>query len=208
MFRSKALSSLSVAFIALAQLLHAQQGRGTILGSVTDPSSAAIAGAKVGITNVDTNLTVTTQTNGAGFFTTPPVNVGQYRVTIESAGFKREVRSGIVLEVDQSAQINVQLQVGAASESVEVVEEAPLVNAENPTLGQVIENDFVKELPLNGGNALALALLATDVHSTAGPVQSGFADRGTSLADLSINGGPNSVNNLLVDGMVAQNSYY
>jgi hypothetical protein len=72
----------------------------------------------------------------------------------------------------------------------------------------VIENKRVEELPLNGRNAFALVLLSPDVHSNAGPVQSGFADRGTSLADWSINGGPNAANNLLVDGMVGSNSYY
>ena len=192
-------------------LLHvcwAQQGRGTILGTVTDPCGAAITSAKVAITNVDTNTTITSQTNAAGFFSTPPVNVGTYQITAEHAGFKKEVRSGLSLQVDQHAEINLQLQVGAANQSVEVTADAPLVNTDNPSLGQVIGNDFVSDLPLDGGNALALVLLSNNVHSNAGPVQSGFGDRGTSLSDLSINGGPNAANNLLVDGVTAQNSYY
>jgi hypothetical protein len=187
----------------------AQVGRGTIQGVVTDSSGAALVGAKIAITNIETNTTTNTQTNGAGFYTTPPINVGHYQVTADMQGFKKEVRSGMTLEVDQKAEINLQLQVGAASESVQVTAEAPLVNTENPSIGQVIENEFVADLPLDGGNALALVLLAADVHSNAGTNnQSGFGDRGTSLSDLSINGGPNAANNLLVDGMVAQNSYY
>ena len=195
-------------FLVCGLPLGAQQGRGTILGNVTDSSGAAIAGAKVAITDIDTNTTFATHTNGVGFFTTPPVNVGNYQVTVEHPGFKKEVRGGIRLEVDQAAEINVPLQIGDVGESITVTEEAPLVNTENPTIGQVIENEFVADLPLDGGNALALVLLSADVHSNAGPVQSGFADRGTSLSDLSINGGPNATNNLLVDGMVAQNSYF
>jgi hypothetical protein len=187
---------------------NAQQGRGTILGTVTDSTGAAVVGAKVSIVNVETNVAVNVPTNADGFYTSPAVNVGKYSVTVEQAGFKKAVRSGIVLEVDQHAEINIRLDVGAVSESVEVTGAAPLVNTENGSIGQVVENRNVEELPLNGRNAFALILLAPDVHSNAGPIQSGFADRGTSLSDWSINGGPNSVNNMLVDGMVASNSYY
>ena len=199
---------LSLALFVASSVADAQQGRGTIQGRVTDSSGAALVGTRIAITNVETNTTINTTSNGEGFYTTPPINVGSYSVTAEMSGFKKEVRSGITLQVDQAAEINVQMQVGASSESVQVTAEAPLVNTENPSIGQVIENEFVSDLPLDGGNALALVLLAADVHSNAGPVQSGFADRGTSLSDLSINGGPNAANNLLVDGMVAQNSYY
>lgn len=200
---------LGLTLTVLVAPMAAQVGRGTIRGVVTDPSGAALVGATIAITNLDTNTTINTETNGQGFYTTPPVNVGPYQVTAETTGFKKEVRSGITLQVDQAAEINMQLQVGAASESVQVTAEAPLVNTEGPSMGQVIENEFVSDLPLDGGNALALVLLAADVHSNAGTDnQSGFADRGTSLSNLSISGGPNASNNLLIDGMVAQNSYY
>ena len=198
---------LSAAFPAVFTA-SAQQGRGTILGTVTDPSGAVVAGARVLVLDVDTNSAVTAETNKDGFYTTPPLIVGSYRVTVEHAGFKKTVRSGLVLQVDQKAEINIQLEVGAVGDSVQVTGEAPLVNTEDASIGQVIENRRVQELPLNGRNAFALVLLSPDVHSNAGPAQSGFADRGTSLADWSINGGPNAANNLLVDGMVASNSYY
>lgn len=205
------MSKFAVAVLALfssAFIANAQQGRGTILGTVTDTSGAAVVGAKVSIVNIDTNSTVNAETNKDGFYTTPALNVGNYEVIVEHTGFKKAVRSGLVLQVDQQAEINIRLDVGAVTESVQVTGAAPLVNTENGSIGQVIENRSVQELPLNGRNAFALVLLAPDVHSNAGPVQSGFADRGTSLSDWSINGGPNSVNNLLVDGMVASNSYY
>jgi hypothetical protein len=198
-------------FIALFCLVcasYGQQGRGTVFGTVTDPSGAAIHGAKVAILNTDTNSAINTETNGEGYFTSPPLIVGNYEVDVEQTGFKKEIRRGIVLQVDQHAQVNVQLQVGSIGESVQVTAEAPLVNTENASVGQVIDNKSISQLPLNGRNAFALVELSPDVHSNAGPVQSGFADRGTSLADWSINGGPNAANNLLVDGMVAQNSYY
>ena len=206
MFRLKTL--LSVVFFCCVSVGQAQQGRGTILGSVTDASGAAVVGAKVAIANVDTNSTVTTATNGEGFFTSPPLNVGNYQVTVEHAGFKKEVRSGIGLQVDQRAEINVQLQVGAMGDSIQVTGEAPLVNTEDSSIGQVVDNKRVEELPVNGRSAFALIELTPNAHSNAGPTQSGFADRGTNLSAFSINGGPSAVNNLLVDGMTAVNSYY
>jgi hypothetical protein len=199
---------LSLSILCFASALHAQQGRGTVLGNVTDSSGAAVVGAKVSVTNVDTNTTISTQTNGEGFYSTPPVNVGNYQVSVERQGFRKEVRSGIILQVDQRAEINVQLQVGAIGDSIQVTGEAPLVNTEDSTIGQVVDNKRVEELPVNGRSAFALIELTPNSHSNAGPTQSGFADRGTNLSAFSINGGPSAVNNLLVDGMTAVNSYY
>jgi Carboxypeptidase regulatory-like domain len=197
-----------MSLVCFAYRAGAQQGRGTILGTITDSSGSAIVGAKVSVTNVDTNITNAATTNSSGFYTSPSVNPGNYQVTVEHAGFRTAIRTGLVLQVDQHAEIDIQLEVGAVGDSVNVSGDAPLVNTENASIGQVIESRSVQELPLNGRNAFALVLLSPDVHSNAGPVQNGFADRGTSLADLSINGGPNAANNLLVDGMVASNSYY
>jgi outer membrane receptor protein involved in Fe transport len=205
---SKLIARLLVSLFFCAVAGNAQQGRGTILGAVTDSTGATVANAKVYIVNVDTNDTINAETNSEGLYSSPPLNVGNYQVRVERDGFKKAVRSGIVLQVDQQAEINIRLEIGAVTESILVTGEAPMVNTENGSIGQVIENRSVQELPLNGRNAFALILLAPNVHSNAGPVQSGFADRGTSLSDWSINGGPNAVNNMLVDGMVASNSYY
>jgi hypothetical protein len=205
---SRASVCLLISLLSFSSIAMAQQGRGTILGTITDASGSVIAGAKVSLINVDTSITVGATTNTTGFYTSPSLNPGNYQVTVEHAGFRKAVRSGLVLQVDQHAEIDIQLEVGAVGDSVNVTGEAPLVNTENASVGQVIESRSVSDLPLNGRNAFALVALAPDVHSNAGPNQSGFADRGTSLADWSINGGPNAANNLLVDGMVASNSYY
>src|SRR5215831_4683833 len=201
--------ALALALCPLVALpLAAQQGRGTILGTVTDPAGAFVAGAKVSILNTETNLAVTTQTNGEGYYTSAALIVGNYQVTVEKEGFKKAVRSGITLQVDQRAEVNVTLALGNVAEAVEVTAEAALVNTEDATVGQVIENKRVQELPINGRSAFALVGLATNVKSNAGPTQSGFADRGTNLSAFSINGGPTAVNYFLVDGMVAIQSYY
>ena len=199
--------ALAVTLMA-ALPLAAQQGRGTILGTVTDQSGAAVGGASVSIENTQTNIRVNTQTTGEGFFTSPPLIVGTYSVTVDHAGFKKSVQTGISLQVDQRAEISFHLELGTIGQSVEVSAEAPLVNTEDATVGQVIENKRVEELPINGRSAFALVGLSINMKSNAGPTQSGFADRGTNLSAFSINGGPSAVNYFLVDGMVAINSYY
>ena len=189
-------------------VLLAQEGRGTILGTVTDPSGAPIPSVKVSIVNSGTNVSVVAQTNGEGYYSSPALVVGTYEVSVEQSGFKRAVHSGINLQVDQRAEVNFALTLGQVGDSVQVTGEVPLVNSSDATVGQVIENKRVEELPINGRSAFALIGLAANVKSNAGPTQSGFADRGTNLSAFSINGGPTATNYFLVDGMVAIQSYY
>jgi hypothetical protein len=180
--------------------LVAQTQTGTISGTITDAQDAVVAGAKIEIKNVGTNATFRTQSNDSGYYTAPGLTVGDYEVVAELQGFKRGVRSGITLQVNQNAQVNFRLEVGALSESVSVTAEAALVDTGSATLGTVIENRRVRDLPLNGRNALALTLLNPGVVSNAGPLNSGFGDRGTQLSTISINGSPSSMNNQTLDG--------
>ncbi len=184
----------------LATALSAQQGTGTISGIVTDPQGAAAAGADVRVRNTGTNALFRAKANEQGFYTAPGMAVGEYDVTAELQGFKRSVRSGITLQVNQNAQVDLRLEVGAVAETVEVVGEAPLVNTNNATVGEVIENRRVRDLPLNGRGALALTLLTTGVVSNAGPTNSGFGDRGIQISSISINGSPSSMNAQMLDG--------
>lgn len=180
--------------------IWAQQGRGTILGTVTDASGAAVPGVSVSITNTGTNSTFVARANAEGFYTSPGLPVGEYIVAAEREGFKRAVRSGITLQVDQRAQVNLLLEVGTVAETVQVTAEAPLVDTSNPSVGKVVERRRIAELPLNGRNALALMLLTPSIKSNAGPTNSGFGDRGIQLSSVSINGGPNSMNGMILDG--------
>ncbi len=203
--KTVALTLSALAFMISA--VFAQQGRGTILGTVTDPSGAAIPGAQVTVTNTATNLTFNAITNDDGFFTVPNLIVGSYSITISKEGFKKSVRGGVTLEVDQKADINAQLEAGAVSETVEVTSQAPLVDTASATVGKVIENRRVQELPVNGRNALALVLLAPSVQSAVGPRATGFADRGTEVSSIRINGSPIATNNFIVDGLSSVNAY-
>lgn len=177
--------------------LLAQQG---ILGTVTDPTGAAVPGAAIRIVNTGTNAAFQTSTNVEGFYTAPTLPVGSYSVTAEKTGFKKAVRSGITLQVDQRAEVDFRLDVGETSEAIEVTGEAPLVDTNSATVGKVVENRRIADLPLNGRNALALVMLTPGVKSQAGPTNSGFVDRGTALSAVSINGGPSSLNAFIIDG--------
>lgn len=177
-----------------------QQGRGTIAGTVTDPTGAAVPAATVFVRNVNTNIDFPTSTNEAGYYIVPGVAVGEYAVTVEKPGFKKVVRTGIRVEVGQHASMAFQLEVGDATTTVTVAGEAPLVEAGTATLGKVVENRRINDLPLNGRNTLALVLLTPGVKSPAGPTASGFSDRGILLSSVSINGGPSANNSLVLDG--------
>lgn len=183
---------------ALAAL--AQQSAGTISGTVSDQQDAVVPGARVQVRNTATNAAFTASTNERGFYTAPGLPVGDYEISVESEGFKRAVHTGVTLRVNQTAQVNVTLEVGGVTEIVEVTGEAPLVSASDATLGEVIERKRVSDLPLNGRNALALTLLTAGVISNAGPTNSGFGDRGIQLSAISINGSPNSMNANMLDG--------
>jgi hypothetical protein len=194
------MTRILVTLLAAAAALFSQQGTGTISGTVSDPQEAVVGGASVEVRNVSTNATFRTRTNENGYFTAPGLPVGDYEIAVQIQGFKRGVRSGVNLAVNQNAVVNVKLEVGQVAESVEVVGEAALVDTGSATLGAVIENRRVRDLPLNGRNALALTLLNAGVISNAGPTNSGFGDRGIQISSLSINGSPNSMNAQMLDG--------
>ncbi|MBM3747748.1 MAG: TonB-dependent receptor, partial [Acidobacteria bacterium] len=180
--------------------LCGQQGTGTISGTVTDAQQALVVGARIEVVQVGTGSVFRTRTNESGFYAAPGLPVGAYEIRAEMQGFRRAVITGVTLQVNQNAQINVVLQVGELAESVQVVGETPLVDTAGATLGQVIENRRIQQLPLNGRSALALTLLTAGVVSNAGPTNSGFGDRGIQISSLSINGSPNSMNAQMLDG--------
>lgn len=143
--------------------LFGQVTTGTILGTVTDPSGAPAAGAAVTITEVNRNTSVQRTTDETGSFIAPFLVPGSYRVSVELAGFKRAEQSGITLTVDQRARVDIVLQVGNVTETIEVTAVAPLVQSSSAETGQVIEQRAVQELPLNGRNFAQLVYLAPGV---------------------------------------------
>ena len=157
----KALISIVFAFLVmsagtLAQTVSVSQ----VSGIVKDRSGAILPGAKVHITQIDTGLSRTVLTDESGSYTIPNLPVGPYRLEITLTGFSTYIQTGIVLQVNSNPSINVELQVGAVSQQVEVKSEVSLVETRSTGVGQVIENQRILELPLNGRQATELILLS------------------------------------------------
>ena len=123
---------------------------GSIVGSVTDPSGGTIPGVKVVVTSQETNLTRSTITNDTGDYSFPSLPPGRYNVSASQPGFKEALVSGFELLIDQTARVDLKLEVGNLSEQVTVDASAVQLQTENPTLGQVIEEKPIVDLPLNG----------------------------------------------------------
>lgn len=128
--------------------LFAQQDRGAITGTVTDPTGAAVVNARVTITHTATNATYESATNSAGQFTMPNLPIGPYRVSFEAQGFRTLVRDGLNLSVAQIIRVDAQLQLGATVESVQVTGEAPLLQTDTPEVGTSLGSQSVIDMPL------------------------------------------------------------
>jgi Carboxypeptidase regulatory-like domain/TonB dependent receptor len=140
--------------------IHAQMATGTISGQVQDSSGGVVPNAKVAIVHTSTGQNRRLVTNERGEFLAPLMPIGEYEVSAEFTGFKRQTLSGILLRVDQTVSLPIRLEPGNLSETVQVEGRAPLLESETSSLGQVIENRKVVDMPLNGRNVFALGLLS------------------------------------------------
>jgi hypothetical protein len=189
------LFGLGIVFILCSGLPAFGQTFGEITGEVRDAQGAVVPGADVSVTNVAQNVSRTTTTNEAGVYSFPALPPGKYNLRVTNPGFKTATRSDIELQVQQSARIDIELAVGQVSESVEVSASAALLSTENATVGTVIENKRIVELPLNGRNYLQLVSLAPNVSY-------GFGNAGQAG---SRQGGERASQNIAVSG---QRSYF
>jgi hypothetical protein len=139
------------------------QTLGEITGEVKDPSGAVAPGASITVTNNDTNVSRTTVTNTAGVYSFPALVPGPYQVKVEAPGFQPVVRTNIELQVQQTARVDFTLTLGQAAQTIEVSSAAQLLTTESATVGTVIEEKSIKDLPLNGRNFLQLVALSPNV---------------------------------------------
>ena len=190
---------LALALFLLAPIAMLAQ-TAEITGRVMDPSGGLIARTDVSVTNVDSGTRLQTQTNTEGYFTVSRLDPGRYRVEVQAAGFKAAVRSGIVLQVEQVARLDFTLEVGGVNEKVEVTGMAPLVESETSSVGQVITNKSIVEIPLNGRNAWDLSKL-----SGATVYVSGIGDAGE-IPVVSMAGSRTKSQGLMLDGGSVQKS--
>src|SRR5947199_9299593 len=185
----------TIAFFLFAAILRAQSFRATVVARVTADTGAVVPGAMITITNVGTNENRSVVVNERGEYAIPQLAPGQYTLTAEYAGFNKVVRSGIVLETNQQARFDISLKVGAVTEEVQVSAAAPLVTTESATVGNVVDQKKIVELPLNGRDYLQLAFLQPNVFAPAQGSNLGF--RG----GLNIAGNSEIANQYSLDGI-------
>jgi hypothetical protein len=174
------LLSVGVSASAWAQTL------GSIVGEVKDASGAVAPNVKVTAVNTGTNVSRETLTNTAGIYTFPALVPGNYTVKVEAAGFQLMQRSNIELQVQQTASIDFVLAIGQATQTVEVSGTAALLNTEDATVGTVIEQRRITDLPLNGRNFFSLVALSPNVTYGFTPAQQASGRLGGTRSTLTM----------------------
>ena len=147
-----------------------QTSTGSIRGTITDPSNAAVPNAKVTATDVDRGLNYPTTADAAGRYIFPGLPPARYTLTVEATGFDKATQAAFPLEVQQQATVDISLAVGSLATAVDVSSSAPLLNVTSATLGQVIENRLIQSVPNNGRNPLSLVALAPGIVGSTGGV--------------------------------------
>lgn len=187
-----------------AKPAHAQAFRGTILGTVTDSSGAAVVNATVTIRNVDTGVERSTETNADGQYLVPELPIGNYTVTIELGGFQSSVTKGVVVDIAATVRVDAVLKPGQVKSQIVVSgEELPLVDTTTNVLGGTLTQNYVKDLPINGRDYDKLIFLAPGVAGS--PDQ--ITDSPGSFGVFSINGARGRSNNFLLDGTDMNDGY-
>lgn len=183
--------------IATAAALSAQ-GTASISGSILDPGGAIVPAAKVTLRDVRTNSLRQTQSNADGTYLFTPLGPGEYRLEVEATGFQRFSQSRITLQVDERQRIDVTLKLGSLSETVEVTGQGTTVNTQDAVLRNVVDAKRMVDLPLNGRNALQLAVLTPGVIPIRGDVGTSFqpADQVT----VAVSGSRSNGLNYVMDG--------
>jgi hypothetical protein len=177
------------------------QSTATLQGTVTDPAGATVPNAKVVATNEATGVQSETVSDSAGAFLFPSLSIGDYKLEISASGFQKIVLTGLKLEVATAVTRNLQLTVGAATESVEIVADAPLIDTVTTGLGQVINDKTVQEIPLNGRHFTDLSLLTP---GTVTPPANGFLSaplRGQGSFGINTAGQREDTTNWLINGI-------
>ena len=185
---TKNVFSISALALAWAVSGLAQTSSSLISGTVRDASASAIPRAAVTLTNEATGVVQKQDTTDAGVFAFPSIPVGTYSVRVEAPGFKVAVRSGNTVQVNTPLTVDLTLEVGAVSDSIEVSASAETLQTSNATLGNVIEQKAIVTLPLNGRNPLNLLMYEPGVVQRSGNT-------------VNVNGARSTAANVTIDGI-------
>src|SRR5579863_10084897 len=186
----------ALVFLLAAPVLRAQIDTGTILGTVKDQTGAVVPGAKVTVTNEGTSFSLVTTTGPDGSYTFTPLKIGTYTVSAEAQGFAKAVQTHSALNINQSLVVDLTLKPGAITQTVEVTSAPPPLQTESASVGQVVSQQSINDLPLNGRNFTFLAQVVAGAN-TPQPDTRGNAANGA----FSANGLRPAQNNYLLDGI-------
>ncbi len=190
---------LFAGFVLSSRVGLGQEFRGTISGTVTDATGALVPKADVTVRETRTGAVNHTVSDGSGQYVVPFLLPGDYTITVTESGFKTTDRKGITLQAQQHSVVDIQLQIGVASQSVTVTGAPPQLNTADASVGSVIDTESVADLPLNGRTPTTLAELAPGVITTAAPQQIHPFDNNAGNS-WSMGGTPNQVSEVLLDG--------
>jgi hypothetical protein len=179
---------LVVMCLAGLGLLVAQTPTGTLQGTVQDSSGAFVPDAKVTITNVATNETITLTTDATGRYIRPFLPPGTYTIAVEKEGFRTVRQENVRLNVGQNRTVNLTLEVGVVTEQIQITAAPPPLDVNTATIGQVIENKRIMDLPLNGRAVFSLANLTPGVNPTGGGATPHMGGARNAISELQIDG--------------------
>ena len=197
------MSQIKLGLVALlfTSVLSAQTITGSITGVVADPTNAVVANVKVVATNTATNLSYSATTNEAGGYNLLFLPVGHYTVAAEAQGFKKAVLGPFALEVNQIARVDVKLEVGEVTQSVEITGVAPILQTESTATGDSLTAEKLSSIPLNGRNFASLTLLIPGAISTSPNAMNTSGRFQGSGSRPQVNGNREQTNNFLLDGV-------
>ena len=181
--------------ICATSSIVAQSNTGNIVGTIKGADGAVVPNVAITIIHQQTNRQLIVMSNGVGYYVSPPLAVGDYQVEAKLAGFKTAVQSGITLQIQQSAVVDFTLQVGALTDQVTITTETPVLETTSTTLGKVVDNRRILELPLNSRNVYSLIFLTPGVTGSIG-------NNYNSLS-YSLNGARPSMMDTVIDGVTA-----
>jgi hypothetical protein len=183
---------------------HAQNS-GSVFGTVTDSSGAVVSNAKATLTEPEHGFSRTVSTNSGGAYLFPDVPIGTCTLTVEAPNFKTSIDQGIIVDANQNVKMNVSLALGSASTDVTVTTEGSTVDSRSATLGTMIDNKLVEDLPINGENVVALAALLPGVTNVNAPTTVTNERNGPTYT---VSGSRNTQNLMLFDGLMWNNLFY
>jgi hypothetical protein len=184
-------------------LAHAQLDRGSVIGSVTDPSGASVSAARITVTENQTGVSIELTSGKDGSFAARSLNPGNYSITAEQTGFRKTVQPALAVGINQVVRVDLVLQVGSAAETVKVSAEPPLIATDTSSLGTIETEKRITELPLNGRNFVQLAYLGPGAnvgYANAG-ANRGTTDNARPGIAIAVNGLQSFDNSFLLDGV-------